>query len=74
MRECNATEKEASKQREKRMRPYRRTVFSFISLLLLASALPAAEVKLQPMNYKDLGQLVRGQKGKVVVVDFWRHD
>ncbi len=31
----------------------------------------AGKVGLQTMTYEELGKLVRAQKGKVVVVDFW---
>jgi hypothetical protein len=32
---------------------------------------PAAEVELKPIKYDTLKAAVRGQRGKVVVVDFW---
>lgn len=48
------------------------------SVLLLALACPGttqpdkpAEVSLKPVKYTELGKLVRAQKGKVVLVDFW---
>ena len=39
----------------------------------LASPAPAADEKIaaKPVTYTELGKLVRGYKGKVVVVDFW---
>jgi hypothetical protein len=39
----------------------------------LASPTPAADEKIaaKPVTYTELGKLVRGYKGKVVVVDFW---
>lgn len=42
-------------------------------LLALASPTPAADEKIaaKPVSYAELGKLVRGYKGKVVVVDFW---
>ena len=49
----------------------------FLTLLLVgtATSLPARppepQVTLQPVKYADLGKLVRAQKGKVVVVEFW---
>ncbi|MGE3809868.1 MAG: hypothetical protein AB7K24_34830 [Gemmataceae bacterium] len=30
-----------------------------------------ADITLKAVKYKELGKLVRAQKGKVVVVDFW---
>jgi hypothetical protein len=36
------------------------------------SARPEGEkVTLRPVKYADLGKVVRGLKGKVVVVEFW---
>jgi hypothetical protein len=37
-----------------------------------APAEPAAgDIAARPIRYADLGKFVRGQRGKVVVVDFW---
>jgi hypothetical protein len=40
-----------------------------------AARLPArpdeARIALTPVKYADLGKVVRGLKGKVVVVEFW---
>ncbi len=35
------------------------------------SSAPAPEIAAKAVNYADLGKFVRGQRGKVVVVDFW---
>jgi hypothetical protein len=49
----------------------------FLGLLVpMGHAAPEApadkgQVALRDVKYDDLGQLVRAQKGKVVVVDFW---
>ncbi len=57
-----------------------RTRWSLMGLAALATlaASPAAEqssddVTLKNVSYAELGQLVRGLRGKVVVVDFWAH-
>jgi hypothetical protein len=48
-----------------------------LGLAGLAGAAPTADkpagdkVTLKKMTYAELGKLVRGLKGKVVVVDFW---
>jgi hypothetical protein len=48
-----------------------------VTTLALATASPHAgapadsKVTLQKIKYADLGQVIRGLKGKVVVVDFW---
>ena len=48
-----------------------------LALAVAGSAAPRAggpadpEIALKPVKYSDLCQLVRGQKGKVVIVDFW---
>ncbi len=34
-------------------------------------AAPTGKVALSDIHYDDLGKLVRANKGKVVVVDFW---
>jgi hypothetical protein len=31
----------------------------------------AGDIAAKPINYTDLGKVVRGFRGKVVVVDFW---
>ena len=49
----------------------------FVDLIVLtgnaAPETPAGNgpVTVRDIKYDDLGQLVRAQKGKVVVVDFW---
>jgi hypothetical protein len=30
-----------------------------------------ADIVLRPVKYADLGNLIRGSKGKVIIVDFW---
>jgi hypothetical protein len=42
-----------------------------LGALLLAAAEPAGTVELKTARYGELGQLIRGLKGQVVVVDFW---
>ncbi|HWG45306.1 MAG TPA: hypothetical protein VN688_21260 [Gemmataceae bacterium] len=48
-----------------------------LALGLTAAAAPtggpstANKIAARPITYADLGKLVRGYKGKVVVVDFW---
>jgi thiol:disulfide interchange protein len=48
-----------------------------LTLLAAATASPHAgapaeeKVTLQKIKYNDLGRVIRGLKGKVVVVDFW---
>jgi hypothetical protein len=37
----------------------------------LGGAAPAAETVARPIKYADLGKMVRAQRGKVVLVDFW---
>jgi hypothetical protein len=44
------------------------------ALLLLSTAAPAADVTLKTVKYPELAKLVRAQKGKVVIVDFWQFD
>jgi hypothetical protein len=44
--------------------------------LMTAAVAPSAEsadgtITARPITYTDLGKLVRGYRGKVVVVDFW---
>jgi hypothetical protein len=36
-----------------------------------AASAPAPEISAKAIDYADLGKFVRGQRGKVVVVDFW---
>jgi hypothetical protein len=36
-----------------------------------AATAPAPDISAKVINYADLGKFVRGQRGKVVVVDFW---
>jgi hypothetical protein len=36
-----------------------------------ASTAPEPDIAAKVVNYADLGKFVRGQRGKVVVVDFW---
>jgi hypothetical protein len=53
------------------------TLAVFLALGAAAAPEPAAtdaQVTLRDIKYDDLGKLVRGYKGKVVVVDFWRED
>src|SRR5437764_15333129 len=44
---------------------------SVIGLLLAALPASADEVTLKNVKYEDLAKFVAGQRGKVVVVDFW---
>jgi hypothetical protein len=47
-----------------------------IALCGLVTAVASAEptgVTLKTASYDELGRLVRGLRGKVVVVDFWAH-
>ena len=52
-------------------------VLAVVTTLALATASPHAgapadsKVTLQKIKYADLGQVIRGLKGEVVVVDFW---
>jgi len=41
-----------------------------VAVLRAEPAAPSA-IKLEPIKYNDLAELIRGYKGKVVVVDFW---
>jgi hypothetical protein len=44
----------------------------FLAAGLAAPAWAADEkIAARPVSYTDLGRLVRGHKGKVIVVDFW---
>jgi hypothetical protein len=52
------------------------SLLAWLVLLVLLSpsalAQPAdGKVTVQMVNYNQLGQIIRGFKGKVVVVDFW---
>jgi len=50
------------------------TLAAFLALGAAAAPEPAAtdaQVTLRDIKYDDLGKMVRGYKGKVVVVDFW---
>jgi len=46
-------------------------------LLFAAAGVPAAEkadadkVQFKTVTYKELGETIKGLKGKIVVVDFW---
>jgi thiol-disulfide isomerase/thioredoxin len=60
------------------MRTLRPVLGGLLPALLLASAAgPTAgqstdgQVSVRTVNYEELGKLIRGLKGKVVVVDFW---
>jgi thiol-disulfide isomerase/thioredoxin len=51
-----------------------RLVLGLLPLLVVGVAALRAEpaaIKLDPIKYNDLAELIRGLKGKVVVVDFW---
>lgn len=43
-------------------------------LLLAVTYTSAAEVSVKTVKYSDLTSLVRNNQGKVILVDFWRHD
>jgi hypothetical protein len=46
-----------------------------IGMMSVAAAqTPDNKIAARPITYADLGKLVRSQRGKVVVVDFWRFD
>jgi hypothetical protein len=60
------------------MRRSTRTAAGILTLSLAVAAAPVpagppagGEVTLRPVKYADLAGVVRGLKGKVVVVDFW---
>jgi thiol:disulfide interchange protein len=36
-----------------------------------AATAPAPDISAKAVKYADLGKVVRSQRGKVVVVDFW---
>ncbi len=40
-------------------------------MLGTAATAPAPEIAAKVVGYAELGKFVRGQRGKVVVVDFW---
>jgi hypothetical protein len=42
-------------------------------LAAAASAPEPTEITLKTASYDELGRLIRGLRGKVVVVDFWAH-
>ena len=42
--------------------------------LLAVAYTSAAEVSVKTVKYADLTSLVRNNQGKVILVDFWRHD
>lgn len=54
-----------------------RTVLFLMPVLLflpfepVAGQTPAPKVSVEKIKYADLGKLIRGLKGKVVLVDFW---
>lgn len=59
------------------MRRSTRLVSVSLALALVFAGSPRAggpadgEIALRPVKYSELCQIVRGLKGKVVVVDFW---
>lgn len=42
--------------------------------LLAVTYSAAAEVSVKTVKYSELTSLVRNNQGKVILVDFWRHD
>lgn len=57
----------------------RSTKLGGMAVLIGVMSVAAAEtadqkIAARPITYADLGKLVRSQRGKVVVVDFWRFD
>jgi hypothetical protein len=50
---------------------------ALLACFLFGSALPAepkpadAKIKLDTVKYAKMGEIIKGLKGKVVVVDFW---
>lgn len=42
-----------------------------LALMSIGAGPPTAKVKAKETSYADLARFIRGQKGKVVVVDFW---
>jgi hypothetical protein len=62
------------------MRTQRLTRLAFLAVLLFPIGFTTAapeppktddKVTLQDIKYDDLGKLIRSNKGKVIVVDFW---
>jgi hypothetical protein len=60
------------------MQTNRRAVLGVLAVFLALGAAAApepaatdAQVTVRDIKYDDLGKLVRGYKGQVVVVDFW---
>ncbi len=47
---------------------------AMLFLLFLVSFSASAEVSIKAVKYPELTSLVRNYKGKVILVDFWRHD
>ncbi|HTU19700.1 MAG TPA: TlpA disulfide reductase family protein, partial [Gemmataceae bacterium] len=52
---------------------------TLVGMMSLAAATVLAEptadkIAARPITYADLGKLVRSQRGKVIVVDFWSLD
>lgn len=45
-----------------------------LAVALCAMTSLTAEPTLKTVKYSDLTSLVRDNKGKVILVDFWRHD
>ncbi len=45
-----------------------------VVFLLAVTYSSAAEVSVKTIKYSDLTSLVRNNQGKVILVDFWRHD
>ncbi len=46
------------------------TLMMFLGMGLLVAAAPDPSAA-RPIKYADLGKMVRVQRGKVVLVDFW---
>jgi thiol-disulfide isomerase/thioredoxin len=62
------------------MSPFRRAIAASLPLAVLViggassapdQPAPAPKVTVRVVNYAEMGKVVRGLKGKVVVVDFW---
>jgi len=49
-------------------------IILMVGFLLAVTYTSAAEVSVKTVKYSDLTSLVRNNQGKVILVDFWRHD
>jgi thiol-disulfide isomerase/thioredoxin len=49
-------------------------LIALTGFMVSTATVRADEVTLKTVNYQEMGQIIRGHKGKVVIVDFWRYD